>query len=287
MDDPAKRGFSSDFRRFFTRGLVILLPTVLTIVLLVKGYQFVQENISVHVTNGILYTVVYFFEDYPEITEEDINAYMNEYPTVRKNDIEKPNVQRDIRWYVLSQRWNSGAYSLVGFLLAIVLVYIVGRLFASLLGKRLWRFLEGTIHRVPLFNKVYPYIKQITDYLFGDERVQFSRVVAVPYPRDGIYSIGLVTGAGFKHVHEATKNEFLTVFIPSSPTPVTGYVIYVKKEEVIDLPITIEEALRFAVSGGVIVPNHQMLPGQLNEMAPTHTGDKKNNKTRPTPVSDQ
>ncbi|KPK74720.1 MAG: hypothetical protein AMJ79_13320, partial [Phycisphaerae bacterium SM23_30] len=63
-----------------------------------------------------------------------------------------------------------------------------------------------------------------------------------------------------------TKEDLLTIFIPSSPTPVTGYVIYVRKEEVIDLPITIEEALRFTASGGVIVPDHQALPTDRDKL---------------------
>ena len=92
--------------------------------------------------------------------------------------------------------------------------------------------------------------------------------MAIPYPRKGIWSLGLVTGAGFSHIGQAAKEEFLTVFIPSSPTPITGYVVHVKKGDAIDLPISIEEALRFTVSGGVIVPDHQALPTQRIELSP-------------------
>ena len=82
----------------------------------------------------------------------------------------------------------------------------------------------------------------------------FSRVVGVEYPRKGIWSMGLVTGSGIKKIIAKVEKEFLTILIPTSPTPFTGFVIMVPKEDTVDLDMTIEEALRFAVSGGVITP---------------------------------
>jgi uncharacterized membrane protein len=82
----------------------------------------------------------------------------------------------------------------------------------------------------------------------------FSRVVAVEYPRKGIWSLGFVTGSGFEKVASVVRREFLTVFVATSPTPFTGFVITVPKKLTIDLDMTIEEAFRFIVSGGVIAP---------------------------------
>jgi uncharacterized membrane protein len=87
-----------------------------------------------------------------------------------------------------------------------------------------------------------------------EQKKMFSRVVAVEYPRKGIWSLGFVTGSGFENVVNLIKREFLTVFIPTSPTPFTGFVITVPKKHTIDLDMTIEEAFRFVVSGGVIAP---------------------------------
>ena len=87
--------------------------------------------------------------------------------------------------------------------------------------------------------------------------MEFSRVVAVEYPRKGIWSLGLVTGPGMRTVHEQLGGDLLTVFIPSSPTPVTGYTITVRRNEVIDLPMSIDDAFRFTISGGVIMPINQ------------------------------
>ena len=108
----------------------------------------------------------------------------------------------------------------------------------------------------PLLRRVYPYIKQVTDFLLTDERQKnlISRVVAVEYPRKGIWSVGFVTGSGLPKVVNHVKREFVTVIIPTSPTPFTGFVITVPKKQTIDLDLTIEEAFRFIVSGGVITP---------------------------------
>jgi uncharacterized membrane protein len=115
---------------------------------------------------------------------------------------------------------------------------------------------ENFIMNTPFLRRVYPYIKQITDFLLTQEEQKklFSRVVAVEYPRKGIWSIGFVTGSGIRKVVDNVKKEFLTVLIPTSPTPFTGFVIMVPKKQTIEMDMTIEEALRFTVSAGVIAP---------------------------------
>jgi len=276
MVKKSNKDFATDFRRFFLRGLATLLPTVLTIVVLVKCFEFVQKNISVHITDGSVHLIVMIMDDYPTWDEEDLTEFINkERPGLDSGKVEdrglvknNPKEINHFRKWILKDRWSHGPRALVGFGLAVILVYIVGRLLASFVGRRLWLLFENTVQQIPGFKQVYPYIKQVTEFLFGENKITFTRVVATPYPRQGIWSVGFVTGAGLKHVSESAGDDLLTVFIPSSPTPVTGYVIHVKKDEVIDLPITIEEALRFAVSGGVIVPEHQSLPTQLIELCP-------------------
>ena len=79
-------------------------------------------------------------------------------------------------------------------------------------------------------------------------------MVAVEYPRKGAWTIGMVTGSGLKEISKTLKKEYLTVLVPTSPTPFTGFITIVPKEEVIELSITVEDAIRFIVSGGVISP---------------------------------
>ena len=231
-----------------------MLPTVLTIILLVKCYQFVQENIGVHITEGAVRLVVLVDSKYPELDEEELSKYLkeNELDSVNVND----RKQRDhMRLWKLRRDWTTGYGAIVGFLLAIIIVYIVGRLLASFIGHRLWRYFELLVNQIPGFKQVYPHVKQITEYFFGDKKLEFNRVVLVEYPRKGLWSIGLVTGSGLmKSSSRPPENATVVVFIPSSPTPFTGYVIHVEQSELLDLPITIEEALRFTISGGVINP---------------------------------
>ena len=117
--------------------------------------------------------------------------------------------------------------------------------------------MEDIITTLPIFKQVYPYVKQVVDFLFSDDRpIKFNRVVAVEYPRKGIWSVGFLTGATLRSIQEKAGDS-VTIFIPSSPTPFTGYTITVLRREVIELPLTVEEAIRFAVSGGVLVPDHE------------------------------
>jgi uncharacterized membrane protein len=145
----------------------------------------------------------------------------------------------------------------IGFALAIVGIYFFGKFIASFVGRAFWRMMERGFLRLPIIKQIYPYIKQVTDFLLSEQKMRFTRVVAVEYPRKGIWAMGLVTGAGMKALKRTATDDLLTVFIPSSPMPVTGYTITVSRDEVIDVPLSIDEALRFTVSGGVILPIHQ------------------------------
>ena len=214
--------FGSDFRRSFSRGLAAILPTVLTIALIGWLIQAIDKYIGQHISSGTRWLLV-------KVVHVDAGQ--------------------------LATTWDTWRLDVVGFLLAIVLVYIVGRFVASILGRTAWRSLERLLIQLPVIKQIYPSIKQVTDFLILNEtKVQFSRVVAVEYPRKGIWSMGLVTNPGMRTLQRLTDADLLTVFIPSSPTPVTGYTITVRREDVVDLPFDIDEALRFTVSGGVIMP---------------------------------
>jgi len=162
--------------------------------------------------------------------------------------------RNDALWRIAFAKYR---LHLLGFLIAIVLIYSVGFFLASLYGRALWRMAEGLLTRIPLVRAIYPNIKQVTDFLLSENRLEYSSVVVVEYPRRGTWSMGLVTGAPMKRVQDAVSEELVTVFIPSSPTPVTGYVIQVPKKDIIELDMTIDDGLRFTISGGVIKPSGQ------------------------------
>jgi uncharacterized membrane protein len=219
---------TGQLKGYFIRGVAVLLPAVLTIWILVLAYTFIQENVSVHINRGLV-SLIAHFQGENGISKQDLTDILV----------------------------KGKAGSILGFVIALVAICLVGAILASVFGRALWRQIENFILNLPVLRRVYPYIKQVTDFLLAPEqqkRLSSSRVVAVEYPRKGIWSLGFVTGSGLKKVTENVKKEFLTVLVPTSPTPFTGFVIMLPKKSVIDLDMTIEEAFRFLITGGVIAP---------------------------------
>ena len=219
---------AAHFKNYFLRGIVVLLPTISTIWIFIWGFTFIQENISIYINRSIVWLIMF------------VNHY-----------------QDDASRETLNKFWVEGVGALTGFIVALIVVCAVGAMLASVVGKTLWRMFERFILRMPFLGQVYPYIKQLIDFLFSSQKQRkaaFSRVVAVEFPRSGVWAIALVTGSGIKKITDNVQKEFLTVFVPSTPTPFTGYTVVIPKDQTIDLNITIEEAFRFVVSGGVIIP---------------------------------
>ena len=113
------------------------------------------------------------------------------------------------------------------------------------------------IQRVPLIRNVYSAVKQVTDFVFSEREIEFNRVVAIEYPRRGIWSIGFVTGESMREIRSAAKEPVLSILMPTSPMPATGFTITAPKSDTIDLDITIDQAIQFVVSCGVVVPPQQ------------------------------
>jgi uncharacterized membrane protein len=144
----------------------------------------------------------------------------------------------------------------MGVILAIIAVYIVGLLVGNLIGRVVWKSGEVMVMKIPVIRAIYPAVKQVTDFVLQERKPQFqaSRVVACQPHEKGIWSIGLVTGPGVRSLSDLTGEEMVTVFVPSSPTAFSGYVLVVPRQSVVELPMTVEEAMRLLISGGVIAP---------------------------------
>lgn len=262
-----------NFRTYFLRGLAALLPTILTIWIFVQFYALVQTNVSNHINRGVVRVVIATVDWYPSITEEQLKLYAVSLEPELSGDasaiskrINEKDVRNGARVKEAEKYWVEGPGQITGFIIAMVGVCFIGAFLASVVGKALWRIFEKALMNAPLIKKVYPYIKQITDFLLTKKQLSFTKVVAIQYPRRGVWSVGMVTGSGLKRVSNKTKTDFLTVFVPSSPTPFTGYVIMTPKDEVIELEMTIEEALRFTISGGVITPSeHEAFEAMSNK----------------------
>jgi uncharacterized membrane protein len=134
----------------------------------------------------------------------------------------------------------------------LLLVYLLGKFIAARVGAILLLYFERLIDRLPLINTVYGTVKQVTDIVFSETELQYSRVVAVQYPREGIWSIGFVTGESLRALNNLTGEPMLAVLMPTSPMPATGFTITVRKRDAIDLNITLDQAFQFIVSCGVV-----------------------------------
>ncbi|NOS99867.1 MAG: DUF502 domain-containing protein [Phycisphaerales bacterium] len=264
--------------KLFKHGLAALAPTILTIALLVWGYRFIDQNIARYITRGVVAIYSWGGDPHPWLGIDDeavlqygdpIDSWNNhgrretaQFRTVEaartlitSNPAIRSAADRDAtdaKWEIATRKWKF--FNLIGFLIAFLLIYFTGYLLASFVGRRTWQFLERALMRVPFIKSIYPNIKQVTDMFISDKPLEFAGVVAVEYPRVGIWSVGLVTGPPMRPLRERDERELVTVFIPSSPTPFMGYTITVARADIMELPISIDEALRYIISGGIVRP---------------------------------
>ena len=132
---------------------------------------------------------------------------------------------------------------------------LIGFITRNLLGRKIHDFFERLVLKLPFFKQVYPALKEMAIFLFSREQLRsFKQVVLIEYPRKGIYSFGFLTNDASQRIQDKVKQELCNIFVPSSPGPLTGFVMMVPKKDIIFTDITIEEAFKFIVSGGVVNP---------------------------------
>ncbi|MFW6134468.1 MAG: DUF502 domain-containing protein [Elusimicrobiota bacterium] len=135
--------------------------------------------------------------------------------------------------------------------LTIVSIWIFGVFAKNFIGKILLRWFEKLILTTPVVSKIYKTIRQITDTMFVNKKA-FKRVALIEYPRKGLYTMVFVTN----EVSSKSGEEYITVFVPSTPNPTTGYCMILPKEDVYELSITVNQAMEFIFSGGILVPEN-------------------------------
>jgi uncharacterized membrane protein len=156
-------------------------------------------------------------------------------------------------------------HPLIGLLLSMLVVLWLGWILTGFIGRRLLAKFDQALLAIPGVRAVYPYAKQLVEFFISDTELEFDTVVAVPYPNKYIYSLGFVTSQSLRSLRDATGVNLVSIFIPSSPMPMTGYTIHVPREILIRIPITVDEALRITVSGGVLVPPAEFVGKGIGE----------------------
>ena len=141
----------------------------------------------------------------------------------------------------------------LGVLLTGLVIFLTGLLAANLIGQRLLRFWEGLLNRIPVVKSIYGSVKQVSDTLLSGSGHAFRKVLLVRYPHPEAWSLAFQTNVP-DEVSAKLEAEHVAVFIPTTPSPVNGFYFYVRRDEVIELDISVDTALKYIISMGVVAP---------------------------------
>lgn len=173
----------------------------------------------------------------------------------------------------------------VGFAVPLLCILIIGLMARNIAGRWLLDLGERILQSIPLAGAIYKTLQQILETLFKDSKSKFRRVVMLEYPRHGVWSLGFVTGTLSPQLQSHLNEPMLSVFIPTTPNPTSGWYAIIPENEVTNLPISIEDAFKVLISGGIVSPNapasvpvplpksYNQKPGSLDKsilQEPTH-----------------
>lgn len=142
----------------------------------------------------------------------------------------------------------------LGIILGLLTILIIGFVATNFFGRRIFLMIERWFLRIPLIRQIYPAVRQIVSSFFSKEHRAFKSVALVEYPSKGIWSVGFVTNNSFKEANIKSGRELVHVFIATTPSPLTGFLIMLPREEVKILDISVEEGVKLIVSGGIVNP---------------------------------
>jgi uncharacterized membrane protein len=287
---PERSGLSTQvssglrpFRTAVLRGLGVVAAPLLTLVILLWIVRTVDYYILTPVLNGTRDLVVRELADIrtelpdaqptadPTVVVSEGKEYkrlesdqfvpLSVYSTVMKHSPGQapPESGQEAyrRWLDVTylRPWVVGPVFLIVF---VVLMYLLGSMFAAGLGRAFWGWVEQGVGRLPVVRAVYGSAKQVTNYVFSDRELNFTRVVAVEYPCRDVWSLAFVTNEGMTDVQAVAGVPMLTILLPTSPVPVSGYTMLIPKSDVLDVEMTVEQAVEYIVSCGVVLPAEQL-----------------------------
>lgn len=161
--------------------------------------------------------------------------------------------------HMLPHEWYQALYGGttvpgVGLIFALVFFVVIGWFATNFLGRIFIRLSEYIVDRVPVIRTLYSAIKQIFETIMATQSQAFREVVMLEYPRKGVWSIGFVTGKSEGEVQHTTEEETINVFVPTTPNPTSGYLLFVPRKELRYLKMSVEEGVKLVVSAGIITP---------------------------------
>lgn len=144
----------------------------------------------------------------------------------------------------------------MGTLLTLLVVFLTGLLTTNIIGQRLVLFWEGVLWRIPVVKSIYYGVKQVSDTLFSSQGEAFRKALLVQYPRQGSWTIAFMTGYPGGDVANHLKGEYVSVYVPTTPNPTSGFFLMMPRSDVIELDMTVDAALKYIISMGVVAPGN-------------------------------
>jgi len=281
--------------RFFLRGLVTVLPVILTLIVFGLLFQFVKQYVTAPINSAIYWSLEHNSLGWRGLRAMGIEPYDREYlaedslpPYLRDLaraqgagspeftealarhrdetygffiDLEELGINGDrLRSHV-----KGVVHPVVGVLVSVLLVLWLGWVAGAFVGRKIVARLDRALHVIPVVKSVYPYTKQLVEFFFAERKFDFDTVVAVPYPSEGLWSVGFVTSSALRTLRRETGQRLVSVFVPSSPMPMTGYTVFLEAERLIPIPISVDEALRITMTGGVLIPPAERVASEAGD----------------------
>ena len=160
------------------------------------------------------------------------------------------------------ESWLGMSLPGLGTILTIGVILLTGMLTTNIVGQRLIRFWEGVLARIPVVKSIYYSVKQVSDTLFSGSGEAFRKVLLVRYPHPEAWSLAFQTNLP-RDVGSKLDGEYVGVFIPTTPSPVNGFYFFVKKSDTIEVEISVDDALKYIISMGVVTPSDKESPVQI------------------------
>jgi uncharacterized membrane protein len=142
----------------------------------------------------------------------------------------------------------------LGVILTLVIVFVTGVFATNFFGARLVHLWHEILHRIPVVNSIYSSVKQISDTLFSSTGQAFRKALLVQWPREGMWTIAFLTGAPGGDVVNHLPGDYVSVYVPTTPNPTGGYFVMVPRQDVIELSMSVDAALKYVISMGVVSP---------------------------------
>ncbi|MDB5990528.1 MAG: hypothetical protein JWQ10_1931 [Herbaspirillum sp.] len=144
----------------------------------------------------------------------------------------------------------------LGSILTLLIIFLTGVFTRNFIGRQVVSIWEAVLKRIPVVSSIYSSVKQVSDTLFSSSGNAFRKAVLVQYPRQGSWTIAFVTGVPGGDVRNHLKGDYVSIYVPTTPNPTSGFFLMVPRAETIELAMNVDEALKYIVSMGVVAPEH-------------------------------